>query len=150
MARTIRREPGASSACWRSSRRRANARDRRHKRATVRHRAGERTASPSSMRIARKAARFARPLARPPAARFARGLRPLRLYFAAAHGRSEAKSLEVAPRQASRDAQDLGAEAHRVPAVPPAEAPAPRLPDLRHLSRPRGRAARDPRSLEAP
>src|SRR5919109_3057897 len=69
-----------------------------------------------------------------------------RLYSAAGHGRSEAKDIQVTPRQAARDAQALAPRAGRVPAVPPAEAAAPRLPDLRHVPRPRGRAARDPGS----
>ena len=42
------------------------------------------------------------------------------------------------------------AGARRVPALPPAQAAASRLPDLRHLSGPRGRAARDARARRRP
>ena len=60
---------------------------------------------------------------------------------AAGHGRPQAENLEVAPRQAPRDARDQRAERQRLPAVRAAEAAAPRLPDLRHVQGPRGRAA---------
>jgi hypothetical protein len=73
--------------------------------------------------------------------------RPRAAILAAGHGRPEAKDLQVPSRQPAGDAQAEPARARRVPAVPPAEAPASRLPDLRHLSRPRGRAARDARPL---
>ena len=64
----------------------------------------------------------------------------------AAHGRPEAEAVALAHEQAPLDAQDLGAGVQRVPAVPPAAAPAPGLPALRLLRRSRGRARARPRS----
>ena len=68
-------------------------------------------------------------------------------YSGRCDGRPEAENLQVAPRQASRDARDQRAEGQRLPDVRPAEAPAPRLPDLRHVQGPRGRAAPHRRSV---
>ncbi len=75
-----------------------------------------------------------------------RGLRTAAI-VAAGHGRPEAENLEVAPRQASRDARDQRAEGERLPEVRAAEAAASRLPDLRHVQGPRRRAAPYRRSV---
>src|SRR5829696_9513455 len=61
--------------------------------------------------------------------------------LAAAHGRPEEEDVEGAARQAARDAQARGTARERVPAVRLAQAAAPRLPDLRDVQGPRGRAA---------
>src|SRR3712207_8255404 len=47
--------------------------------------------------------------------------RPLAAATLRGRGRPQAKGLEVAPRQAARDAQAVGARRRRVPAVPPAQ-----------------------------
>src|SRR5215471_9896071 len=62
------------------------------------------------------------------------------------HGRTQAKDLQVPPRQAARDAWHISAGADAVPAVPPPGAAAPRLRQLRPLPWPRGRAADGSRS----
>ena len=60
----------------------------------------------------------------------------VRVYSAAAHGRPEAETDEIAARQAPGPARDRGPARQRVPDVPPAEAPASRLPDLRNVQGP--------------
>src|SRR5581483_7850816 len=67
---------------------------------------------------------------------------------ARAHGRPEAENLEVAARQAPRDARHLGAARERLPELRTAEAAPPRVRELRDVQGPRGRAAPDRRSLE--
>ena len=61
--------------------------------------------------------------------------------MAAAHGRPEAKDLEVAARQAPRSARRSRAARLDVRAVRVAEAVASRLPDVQDVSRARGQAA---------
>ena len=68
------------------------------------------------------------------------------LPFAVAHGRPQAEAVALAHVQASRPAQDLGADLQRVPDVPQPAPAAPRLPDVRLLRRARGRARARPRS----
>src|SRR5206468_8856895 len=65
-----------------------------------------------------------------------RGSNNLSLYSPSAHGSPQAKNVQIPPRQAALDAQAFHSRARRVPAVPPAEAASPCLPDLRHLQGP--------------
>ncbi len=69
------------------------------------------------------------------------------LYSSAGHGSPEAKTVEVAPRQAACAASSPGAARERVPGLPPAEAAAPRLPELQDVPRARSRAAENPGAL---
>ena len=62
--------------------------------------------------------------------------------YRAAHGRPQAEAVARAHDAAPRAAQDHRARGERLPAVPPAAAPAPRVPALRLLRRSRGRARR--------
>ena len=73
--------------------------------------------------------------------------RLVRLESAAADGRPEEKNLQVAPRQAPRPARHRGAARERLPDLRPAEAAAPRVPDLQDVQGPRGRAAPHARSV---
>src|SRR5438067_8632127 len=70
--------------------------------------------------------------------------RGLWLYCAPADGSSQAKNLEIAPRQAPRAARHLRAAPQRLPELPPADSVTPDVPELQDLSRPRGRAAPRP------
>jgi hypothetical protein len=62
-------------------------------------------------------------------------------YTARPHGSSEAKDIQGAARQAAHALQARSAEPAGVPDLRQPEAPAFRLPDLRHLQGPRSRAA---------
>src|SRR5215203_5512023 len=56
-------------------------------------------------------------------------------------GSSQEENLQVAPRQAARNAQARGSAPERVPGLPPSEAATPRLSHLQYVPRARGRAA---------
>src|SRR5919201_5556319 len=75
-----------------------------------------------------------------------RSCRTSRLYCAA-RGCSQEEDVEVAPRQATRTAQDRGTAPEPVPGLPPAEAAPPGLPELQDVPRAGRRAAPYPRRL---
>src|SRR5213082_3368607 len=68
-------------------------------------------------------------------------------YTARAHGRPEETTVQLAPRQAARDARDRGAEGERLPELRAAQAAASRLRELWDVQGPRGRAAPHRRAL---
>src|SRR5437016_3318775 len=70
-------------------------------------------------------------------------------YTARAHGRPEETTVQLAPRQAARDARDRGAEGERLPELRAAQAAASRLRELWDVQGPRGRAAPHRRSVRA-
>ena len=72
------------------------------------------------------------------AGRFARNVS---LHSAAADGSPQEEDLEGTPRQAPRPARDRVAARQRLPDLPSAEAPAPRVPDVQDVQGPRDRAA---------
>ena len=79
-----------------------------------------------------------------------RGVERLWLYSAAAHGRSEAKDIEVQARQAPRAARDLGPARAGLPDVQAAEATSSRLPELQDVQGPGRRAAPHRRAVDTP
>ena len=92
-------------------------------------------------RASRTSTRRSRPTRAGPLSRSCGPAQRLLLHSAAAHGRPEEENVEVPPRQAPRAARHRGAARERVPELRPAEAAAPRLPDLQDVPRARGRAA---------
>src|SRR3954471_3152579 len=65
------------------------------------------------------------------------------------YGSPQAKNLEIAPRQAACDAQDLRAAADAVPELQPADPAASDVLDVQDLPRPRDRAASPARLVGA-